>query len=492
MNRFIAIITVSLALLLGTSCDKYLDVNQDPNNPVEVTPDLVLPVAQTYTARYVTGYDVTGSARRLNHLGNMLMYNWSEAYGFSWYDEEFQYLVTSTFYAGLFDDAYSNALKQYTALESYGDEYGHYKAIAKIMKSYHFQILVDLYGKIPYFEALQRGGNSSPKYDEGAAVYEDLMLQLDAAIAMIDAANENPLSEAPTTDDVMFGGDMTKWKQFANTVKARILNRWSGVKDAAYINAELAKIAAEGSGYITTDATINPGYVNEEGKQNPYWSLLGAGVDGTVTLTNDATCATDYIIDYLTNSNDPRISYIYEEPATGHAGVPQGITSVESLHAADLVSNLGPGVLRGYDADVVVFALSESYFNQAELALNGFGGDAEALYNAGVQASFDYLGAPDYTLYIGQGVQNINYAASANKLQAIITQKWIALNSIDAIQSWFDYTRTGYPSNLPLSAQATQPTRPIRLYYPSSEISGNAVNVPKQPNAFADKIFWAQ
>ena len=77
---------------------------------------------------------------------------------------------------------------------------------------------------------------------------------------------------------------------------------------------------------------------------------------------------------------------------------------------------------------------------------------------------------------------------SANKLEAIITQKWIAVNGITAEQSWFDYSRTGYPSDIPIPLNYTgSADRPVRLYYPSGEYSANGENVPTQPDAFSAK-----
>jgi hypothetical protein len=132
---------------------------------------------------------------------------------------------------------------------------------------------------------------------------------------------------------------------------------------------------------------------------------------------------------------------------------------------------------------------------QAELAQKGFGGDPATFYTNGVVASFLYLGLADTdaATYLSQSsTNNISYGNAANKLEAIITQKWIALNGITAEQSWFDYTRTGYPLGLPISemADATK-GRPVRLAYPASEITGNPANLPEQPNAFTSKIFWA-
>ena len=120
---------------------------------------------------------------------------------------------------------------------------------------------------------------------------------------------------------------MVNWVAFANTLKMRILIRQSGMASKqAYIKEEFAKITST----ITDDVAVNPGYINEDGKQNPMWSFYGYDVAGTVTLTNDATCATQYVLDFLTDTNDPRIDYLYERPAGGHLGVEQGY--VEIVH----------------------------------------------------------------------------------------------------------------------------------------------------------------
>ena len=234
----------------------------------------------------------------------------------------------------------------------------------------------------------------------------------------------------------------------------------------------------------------------EEFRQNYYWNTLGYGVDGTVTLSNDATCATQYVLNYLTATNDPRLSLIYEEPETGHLGVNQGADNNDEGLGPDFVSNIGPGHLKSATMGAVILTLAEHNLNMAELAVKSFGGDAQAFYEAAVLASMDYLSpetnnADTVALYLSQVLENVSWDASTNKLEAIITQKWIATNGITAEQSWFDYSRTGYPANLPVSARASTPDRPVRLAYPNSEVTGNATNIPAQPDPFTDKIFWA-
>ena len=479
---------------LLVSCEDYLDVNTDPNNPTTVTPDLVLPVGMLYTAQYQQ------DDRGLSHLGNMMMDNWSQSDGFSWYSDEFKYNVTSTFYSRIFNNTYANTLKQYQVLYNLEDDkYVNYKAIAMVMKAFHFQQLVDCYGDIPYTEALGRSLLATPVYDDAKMIYEDLIVQLTEAINLIKNAPSSAVK--PGADDAVFGGEMTDWIGFANSLKIRILTRQSDMSGRDdYIKAELAKITTED--YITTDVGINPGYIAKNtGKQNPMWNTLGSDVGGVLTMSHKATCATDYIIDYLESTNDPRINRIYEEPATGHLGVPQGLldydTPVVDQYMPDKVSNIGPGILKSATMDAIIFTLAEHYFNLAELRQKNIlttGPTAQELYESGIAASFVYLGlkAADATTYYSQSKDLVNWGNSPDKVKAIITQKWIAVNGITAEQSWFDYSRTGFPSGipLPLNYNATA-DRPVRIFYPAGEYSSNGKNVPTQPNAFTTKIFWA-
>lgn len=494
MKSIIKFAIVLMVTGLLASCEGYLDVNVDPNNPTAVTPDLVLPMGQYYTALYHT------RDRGLSHLGNMMMVNWSQSDGFAWYSDEFKYNVTSSFYSGVFNNTFANTLKQYQILYNLEDEkYVNYKAIAMIMKSFHYQLLVDCYGDVPYTEALGRSKEATPVYDDAQAIYEDLIVQLNAAIDLIK--NAPALAEVPGNDDAMFGGDMTNWIRFANTLKVRILTRQSDMSGRdSYITGELAVIAAEGHGYITSDIGINPGYVKDVNKQNPMWDELGWDPAGTAEMSNNATCASDYVLNFLSSTNDPRIDRLYEKPGTGHLGVPQGLldydTPVADQYMADKVSNIGPGILKSADMDAIIFTLAEHNFNLAELRQKGLlttGPTAQALFESGITASFSFLGLTpaQATTYYSQSRDLVNWGNSPNKIRSIITQKWIATNGLTAEQSWFDYSRTGYPSGLPLPLNYNATAdRPVRLFYPAGEYSSNGANVPTQPNAFTEKIFW--
>ena len=365
------------------------------------------------------------------------------------------------------------------------------------MKSLHFQILVDTYGDVPYSEALQRGGNPTPKYDNAQEIYESLIVELTDAIALINATSTVSGALVPGADDGVFGGNMTNWKKFANTVKLRILVRQSSLTSrTAYITEQFAAITAEGSGYMNTDVTINIGYNQTANQQNRKWNDFAKDVSGSTTLTSDATCATPYILNKLASTNDPRLDRLFEKPADGHLGVPQGLqdydTPIVDQYIPAKVSNIGPGLLKSAAQSSVIYSAAESYFNRAEAALKGFiSSDPKTMYESGIQASFTYLGAGSATAYYGQNLQNVAWNSSTNKLQAIMSQKYIGLMGINALQSWFDFSRTGFPSDIPLSLLSTKPNRPVRLVYPSSELTSNAINLPTQPDAFTAKVFWA-
>lgn len=491
MKKIIIILNLAILSVFAVSCESFLDVNEDPNNPLNVSADLKLPVALNYTNTVLNARIST------NSLGNLMMANWSQSDGYSWYLTEFQYNVTTAFYGGIWNTSYGSALKQYHTLDTNDANNEYYQAIAKIMKSYHYQILVDTYGDIPYFEALQRGANTTPAYDDALTVYEDLIVQLNNAIALINAGSTNPDVMVPGSDDGVFSGNMTEWKKLANTIKLRILVRQSDMSGrAAYISGELAKIASEGSGYITENVGSNIGYTNATSQQSPFWGTYKANVEGTLLNNFKATCATPFVLNTLTDLNDSRIDFIYEIPLSGtHLGVEQGLSPYPApvgTLGEDNVSNIGPGLLKSAEQDVILFSLAESFFLQSEAAQKGLTTSitAKNAYEQAVTASFNYLGAPLGT-YLTQATPLANWDASPNKMEAIITQKWLALNGISASQSWFDYSRTGYPTGLPVSLQASTPERPVRLAYPSSEVTGNSANVPAQPDVFSTKIFWA-
>ena len=362
------------------------------------------------------------------------------------------------------------------------------------MKTFYFQYLVDLYGDIPYSQA-HNPLNTTPVYDNAQTVYRDLVVQLEDAIEMIDNAPAG--TNAVGLEDPVFKGNMTNWKKLANTIKLRLLIRESGVAASqAYLNAEFAELA--GADFITTDATVNPGYSNANNdRQNPFYNTYGFQINETTERPSySSTVATDNAIKSLNGSKygvpDGRLARLFKQNGGSWAGVIQGQTGIE---APDNLANLGPGLIKNSAQDGYIFTAAESYFLQAEAVHYGYlSGSAKTLFETGIQKSFDLLGATGGAAYIAaaNSVNKLGWDGTAEKREAIMTQKWIALMGINGIESWIEYTRTGFPVT-DLALTATRTHKPYRLMYPNSEYTANGNNVPSQSqnDAFNNKIFWA-
>ncbi|GAA4812241.1 SusD/RagB family nutrient-binding outer membrane lipoprotein [Litoribaculum gwangyangense] len=465
-----------LILILGaTSCDSYLDVNDSIDNPNldELNPNQLIVGAQALSAETYTN--------RVNRIGNWMAVAWSGNYqAFNdAYGPESRYQFSSTFYDDIWDDLF-RYVSNFATIEKYedGKNWGNQKAAAKILKAFYFQYIVDLYGNAPYTEAFDGTDNLFPKYDDAQDIYLSLIDSIDEAVSLIDAS-----SESFGNSDITFNGDMDQWVAFANTVKLRLLVRLilKAEGDATLlskVNSEFAELNS--ATFITEDVTINPGYADTDDRQNPFWEVYGFTPAGVETNQGRQTGPSLFAVNLM--SGDPRLNLIWD----GAAGTEQ--------NGGGSSSGIGDGILKGPDADLPIMLASESYFLQAEAIERGYlSGNAQTMFNMGVQASFDTLGAGDASAYITNTDADANLGFNGgDALGAIITQKWIALTSVSGAELWIEYNRTGYPANLPLPANSTDPNIPVRLLYPASEYSGNSDNVISQSrsDAFNSKIFW--
>jgi len=486
---------VAIGTFLITGCGKgFLDVNENPNKPGSVTPNLVLSTGLNRTAAAVT--------TTLNQIGSVWVGYWAPATDYLWYMDNKQYNVTSNFGTAVWETTY-DILNDFQSLQNAAasSNMNYYQGIAMIMKAMNFQIVVDAYNNVPYSEALKGTEVIRPKYDEGQVIYDDLLKQLDAAIALIKSA---PATEAkPGAEDIYFAGNMTNWVKFANTLKLRLLLRQSEIASkTGFIQAEIAKIVAEGSGFITTGVFASPGYSSSTGKMNPFWEGYYANAAGSATSNYKATRPTVYILDQYKNANDPRMEVMYAKAKGIYKGVELGRATGDSQAALYKSSETSPflpnaGILKSATQKAVIMLPSESSFLQAEAVARGWmTGDAKALYQQGIKESFEYLGvanaAAAAATYYGQAINKVGYDASTNKVEAIIYQKWLSLNSISGWEAWNDFRRTKFPSDNPISLDPIKPIHPKRLVYPSSEYGRNAEEVEKQGNidTFTSKIFW--
>jgi len=493
-----------LAIVLATfvSCDDYLDVNKDPNNPVlaDITPDLMLAGAQTTTGGVLS--------TRLNRVGSTLAGAWggnvlqfADPFG-----NEFRFNVTSTFYNDIWDDLYRRT-SNYTNIINYtGGNYTDHQAIAKILRAFYFQYLVDVYGDIPYFGKHQYTELLQVPYDDDALIYADLLNELNNAITMID---NSAGAFTVGNEDAIYQGNMTMWRKFANTLKLRLIVRQSNVISLADAQAALAGLSTTDFIGFGDNAAMNPGYAKETDRQNPFFEIFGYSAAGATN--NTFVTGTEFALQMVdgtvsgTGTVDGRRSSMYRTNNGGnYVGIEQGqvLGNLTPAEAGDGFSFLGAGY--GVDAnttanatkDTHIFTEAESFFLQAEAVTRGYmPGTGLTLFNNGIQASFNLLGATGSAAYQADIVaaNGFGYAGSTDQLiEAIISQKWIALQSINGAESWIEMTRTGYPdAPLPLNQPST--VRAVKLLYPISEIQGNSANVPVNQttaDTFVNTVFW--
>ena len=285
MKKTFNILLMGLVLFTITSCKKYLDVNENPNSPTESTPDLVLPQALVTTAN---------TALTFNNYGAWVAGYQANASGYGAYGGGvLTYQYTTTDNNGLFTGPYSN-IKDYnyvlTNTSPTGDQ-KYFNAAARLMIAYQFQKMVDQYGDIPYFDTFKGAANLTPKYDKGEDIYKDLVAQVNTAIASFSSAATPTTQSLGKTStgvvDPMFGGDISRWIQFANTIKLRMLVRIAKVGSlSSFVAAQKASLPTSNAGYITDDVLVNPEYTNVAGKVSPMfasygWTTTGGSADLT-------------------------------------------------------------------------------------------------------------------------------------------------------------------------------------------------------------------
>jgi hypothetical protein len=500
----------ALGTLVLTSCGRdYLDVNDNPNAAYlnQLTPKELLPGAETQTFRTQAGL--------ANRFGNTMMNAWAgnNYYYAGPFQQEYAMIANSTFYNGIWDGYYAgagyydNIIKTPNAIANFPK----HVAIARIMKSYYMQTIVDLYNDVPYTEAFQRQANPTPKYDKGKDIYKALVSELDAAITALNATGGATVA---ATEDPIMGGTASRWIQMANTIKLRILVRLSRCTDSDMIalrnQLKTSLSALPSSSYISADVTINPGYAaGNADQQNPLYRNYGA-IDINTNQVNAnyrLIVASKHIIDNMrglatrtSGLSDARVARMFaanglynlgvaDATVGGYKGIEQGADKDLNYLEGDF-STLGPkmfylGTALGSIQAGIIMSSAESKLLQAEAALTYSEfvtslGDGQTLFTSAITDNFTFLGASGSAAYITLANTKVNVGwtgTSANKLAAIQYQRWIALTNINPVETYISYTKTTYPDT-PMPIGANYPTRPVRLMYPQSEYIANAANVP--------------
>jgi len=488
------------------SCQKdWLDVNTNPNALPSSTPD--------YT--FAAGANRIAANLGPNELGEYWSGHWTQSSTYILSPTIFKYEFNNTnfdYWSGYYDilQDLDYAAKGATGTLAY------FGGTARILKAYTYQIMVDLYGNIPYTDALKGSSSLAPKFDDQKAIYEDLIKVLDTAITILKA---NPLPPNATGSDIVFGSGgastaATKWIQFANSLKLRILIRQSRMTGRdAYITAEINKAAATTEGFLPNglDVTANPGYVASAGKLNPFYENWGYNASGGAQAIARYPRPTEFLFTTLKAANDTfrmkRLAYpnggegALPEIITNYLGVPFGVSSG---YLSQNTSYIGPSQIKKGDfaRPMLLMTNAESQFLLAEAKQRYAGvtlpSTAQAYYEQGVKEAFRLTGtttaygAAAATTLLTSGIDLSDWTASPDKLKAIWMQKWLALTNYSGLEAWNEYRKNNFPVTPASASTAANAPRPVRLFYPSGEVASNGENVKAQGtiDVFATRLFW--
>jgi hypothetical protein len=490
-------ILVLAFLVLGSSCENWLDINKDPNNPSDANEKLTLSAGISSVA-YVYGgkYQV---------LGALWSQHWTQSLGASQYTGLDSYDINSSTYNGQFNALYSGALENFEYIRELAAQNHHwrYYFIATVMQCYTYQLLADLYDQIPFSEAMKGDeGIVAPHFDMGQNVYDSLIARIDYALGMDLNAED---AEIVSSEDLLFAGNINRWIEFANTLKLKIYLRQVYARPQVSENGILAMYADPEIRFLKTDAAMTQ-FSDESGRRNPLYETEMEIFGGNPNLVLSNT-----FLSFMNENGDfERLDalFYYPEEGAAHKGLDQGNYNDPDEPAGTNSTVYSKPVITPLDP-VFLMSATESMLLQCEAIVrfnvNSYSA-AKKLYQDAVDLAFNRLGYPDGEDFYNPG-NPYEFPEEGSQVEAfiksIITQKWVSLANIQSLETFLEHNRTHYPpeSKVPASDENYKPGEftisvnnvtsgrfPKRLIFPETEYSGNP-NTPTRQDV-TEKIWW--
>lgn len=414
-----------------------------------------------------------------------------------------------------FNTAYNKFYPNYFQLLRATEGKGHYFAFAQLLRVNTMHRITDCYGPIPYSQVAE--GVTTVPYDSQEEVYKHMFEDLEDAIANLKGfvTEANGLKPLEGYDPV-YNGDYTKWIRFANSLKLRLALRISVVSPV--LAQKMAEEAVNDGGGLIDSPEFNA-VVEVGAEPNPLW-LVGSGW-GEIRI--NASLAS-----YMNGYEDARRGVYFKPSKIAGADTYLGLRSgIKGAQPATYTNFSMPNYEQ--KSSLVMFYCSETAFLRAEGALRGWNmkGTAKELYETGIRLSFaergvsgadDYLSNAEltpapYVSPVESAKQNYTpktkitiawneAAGQAEKLERIITQKWIA-NYPLGFEGWADFRRTGYPELFPVvdnlsNGVISTERQQRRLTFPLTEKQANGANVNVAisllggPDTGATDLWWAK
>jgi hypothetical protein len=342
------------------------------------------------------------------------------------------------------------------------------QAVAMIFKAVVFKRVTDLFGDVPYSNALT-AETLTPVYDSQEDIYADMIAQVKEARDMIDVNNPGP------TGDAIYGGNMTKWVKFANSFLMQMALQLSEASTSIDAQAEFASALANSGGVIETlDEEAWYQFDTQNGFNNPWNWMRPADYGVSEELISSMK---GYGNNAVTSNTtfDNRILVMQED--TSEAGLPYGYLDYADPSASVASVLLAPGT------PLPLLTAGYTWLNRAEAASRGWTSEVVAdMLTNGIMASFASMEAlydPTGALAMGDGA---SYAAArvtdigtAGELNVIGEEKWIALYPL-GYDSWSEWRRTGVPALQPAADAINSGAIPRRYNYPAEEVTLNSTN----------------
>jgi hypothetical protein len=469
-NR-IKYIGLSLLILffVGACTDNFEEINTNPNGPTSVPSTLLIAsIAEVIQDRMNSTF-----------VGGDMGQGWAQLWGKVQYNDEERYNPRNSVIEAIWLDFYARALKDASAMynEAIAEENKNIQGVALVLSAYVYHVTTDLFGDVPMKEALQaETGINSPAYTPQAEIYDSLFLMLDKANSLLSATGGTISAES----DIVYHGDWSGWKRFANSLKFRCLMRISDRSDFSR-QSELQEIINSRMIITSNENEAKLVYLAASPNQNPVHNSVIAGNRGEYKVGEKA-------VEFF--QSDPRLPVIAQLNSDGiYRGKPAGYLDLPSAEwNYDNVSALGELYL---DAEFPGYFVSyaELEFLIAEAIVRGLiSGNAQAHFEAGIAASMESngLSLPDYAGYIAERGGNVTR-------QTIALEKWKSLFG-EGIEAWTEWRRFKYPDLEPAVAGAYNEV-PSRMTYPSNEQSLNKANWEAAVSSQGDdllttKIWW--
>lgn len=450
------VFVIAAAGLLLTACqDQLEETNTNPNEAIKAQPEYLLANAIKSNADLTLGSDASMETTTL------FVQHWAKIQ----YTDPDKYTVSIANVQNVWTNLYSQGLTDFATIIKLGEESGNtnYQAVGLILKSWSFQLLTDLYGNIPYSQALKLEETLTPKYDSQKDVYLGLLNDLKKAAELINTAG------SPIAGDLVYNGNLTKWKKFANSLRLRIALRIAD-KEPETAKAVVAELARDKSALIASNDEIAQLIYLASPNQNP--------------VSRDRETRDDYrvsksIIDKLQELKDPRLAIFanrtVDATPTGYIGVTNGLPADSAAKLGFTKTSKLGDYFTAPASPAVFVSYAEVLFNLAEAAQRGFIAESAAdLYKQAVTASLQQfkVSSADIAAYLAQ--PSVTYDA-ANYKKSIGEQKWLALFS-QGLEAFAEWRRLDYPQLKPAYAGVLNGKLPLRLTYPTGEQALNAAN----------------